>query len=73
MPATGLLTMAALDPLRAVEAIEAMPEPTALEPRDANWLRIMLAYHLGPARLWESIWDQFSGIGHYLNRRDLVH
>ena len=42
-----LLLLAVIDPRRAVAAVEAMPEPSNLEIRGANWSRIILSDQLG--------------------------
>ena len=42
-----LSLLAVIDPHRAVAAVEAMPEPSDLEARGANQLRIRLSEQLG--------------------------
>jgi hypothetical protein len=69
-----LMAMAAIDPLRAVAAVEAMPEPPHLDARGANWSRITLSGFLGWAtkRQWSHIWTIFSGLGDVLGQRDAL-
>ena len=67
-----VMLLAVLDPLRAVAAVEAMPEPANLETTGPNWSRIILSDQLGrdDEMLWSHIW-QFSGLGGVLDRRDV--
>ncbi len=69
---TELELLAAINPRRAVAAVEAMPEPSNLGIRGTvNWLRIILSNQLGrdDENLWGRIW-QNSGLAVVLGRRD---
>jgi hypothetical protein len=69
-PATVLL-LAAIDPLRAVEAVETIPDPADSDPR-AIGTRVNLSEFLGRATdaRWADVWRSNSGLGSILDRSD---
>ena len=68
-----LSLLTALDPHRAVAALEAMPEPSSLE-TNANSLRIRLSEQVGSddETFWNRTWSIISGLGGVLGRRDVL-
>ncbi|QEH35013.1 hypothetical protein OJF2_35580 [Aquisphaera giovannonii] len=74
MTPSEVTLLGAIDPLRAIEAVEAMPEPPDLETKGANWSRIILSEQLGRDETisWDRIWGTFSGLGGVLGRRDVL-
>jgi hypothetical protein len=72
-PITVILALVAVDPRRAVEAVEAMPEPDGTNTRGANWARIRLAMFLGKddeAQLWRAPSGMASSV---LGQGDILH
>ncbi|WP_165223966.1 carboxypeptidase-like regulatory domain-containing protein [Aquisphaera insulae] len=74
MTPSEITLLAEIDPLRAVAAVEAMPEPPNPDTNGANWSRIILSAQLGrtEAGSWSDIWSTFSGLVGILNRRDVL-